>query len=120
MARGMSVEETRRKFLVGLGRQCIRFGMEGPLVAHKGVGIPRGGWGVHRARDGISDSFEEPGEGKGELPGSRRDDGTGQRTAVEIMGDIGPPARSLVPLLIEATKEADPLMGDGGKGVSEC
>jgi hypothetical protein len=36
MGRGMSVEETRRKFLVGLGRQCIRFDMEGPLVAHKG------------------------------------------------------------------------------------
>lgn len=29
-------KETRRKLLVGLGRQCIRFDMEGPLVAYKG------------------------------------------------------------------------------------
>ena len=29
-------KENRRKFLIGLARQCIRFDMEGPLVACKG------------------------------------------------------------------------------------
>jgi hypothetical protein len=33
-----------------------------------------------------------------------------RRTAVEIMGDLGPAARSMIPILKEAAKEADELM----------